>query len=274
MKETDDKGPEKVFELLSLSRKGQDVTVRDDQYEFHSLLDSVKLCRKRGSRFRLIDSGKFDRFQLEWITEAGADFYTSDEVRRNAQELEFINEACKKGAAVMVYFHHGILELEEGNDSLAFSGLLDLGRSGIYIHLTNKERGRDFSLLNQLAYNCRRGGSWLVYYHHGSLEAYLVELGRNGAWIHISDQSIQGEEDSVLLQDIIKSLRSAGTNLVLYLEKELDFSLLHDIVKADAFVLFTSSLFDYRSPMKALERESRKKKLDFRTYYLYPTFLP
>jgi hypothetical protein len=221
----------------------------------------------------LIDSGQLDRFQLKELAAAGADLYTSDEARQDVQELEFISKAYKKGRGLIAYFHYGALEGAEESDFLSFSDLMDLGRSGVYLHLSNKEKERDLSKLNQLAYSCRRGQSWLVYYHHGSLESPLMELGGNGSWIHVSDRSIQGTEDNELLLDVIKSARSAGTNLVFYVETGLDVFLLKEIIRAGAVVLFKSSLIDYRSPFKPLEKEARKKKLDFRAYYLYTIFI-
>ncbi|NIO48681.1 MAG: hypothetical protein GTN73_04470 [Candidatus Aminicenantes bacterium] len=266
--------PEKAYELLSWAGKGTDVTVRDDQYEFPWLLDSVKLCRKKGARFRLIDSGKLDRFQLEWLGEAGADLYTSDEARAEASELERVNRACQKGGAFVAYFHHGSLESEEESSSISFFDLKDMGRSGIYFYMSNREMKREISKLNELAHACRKGGSWLVYYLHGLLENSLEDLARNETWIHISDQIFQEPEDPALVLDKLKSVVSAGAKLILHVEKGLDLSLLRDFIKTQAIVLFESSLFDYRSPFRALERKMRKRKLDFRAYYLYPTFLP
>lgn len=263
---------EKAYELLSQAGKGADITLRDDQYDFPSILDSVKQCRKRGFRFRLIDSGGLDRFHLEWLGKAGADLYTSDEARRDAFELELVNKACKKGRAILAYFHHGTLESEEAN-SVFFSELENVARSGIYFHLSNKERQREFSRLIELAYTCLRGGSWLVYYHHGPLDPSLEELGRNGAWIHITDQSFYEAEDINLVLDAVKSALSSGVKIVLHVEKGLDYTLLRDIMNSGAYILFKSSLFDYKSPFRILEKEAKKRKLDFRSYYLYPAFL-
>ena len=266
--------PKKTYELLSWARKGEDITVRDDQYDFPCLLDSVKLCRQRGFRFRLVDSGKLDYIQLEWLAKAGADIYTSDNARTDFSELEIVNRACRRGGAIIAYFHHGSLESDEESRSISFSDLKDMGRIGIYLHLTNRERKRDLSQLNELAYACRKGGSWLVYYLHGSLESSLEELGRNGVWIHISDQSLQELEDPTFVINKVKSVISAGAKLVLHLEKGLDFSLLCKIAKTGTFILFKFSIFDYKSPFRILEKKARKRKLDFRAYYLYTTFLP
>jgi len=266
--------PKKAYELLSLADKGTDITVRDDQYEFPWILDSVKLCRKKGARFRLVDSGKLDRSQLEWLAGAGADLYTSDEARAEGSELEHVNNACQKGGAFISYFHYGPLESEEEPSSVSFFDLKDMGRSGIYFYLSNREIKREISKLNELAHACRKGGSWLVYYLHGPLEDSLEELARNETWIHVTDQIFQEPEDPALVLDKVKTAVSAGAKLILHVEKGLDFSLLRDVIKTQAFVLFKSSLFDYKSAFRALERKARKRKPDFRAYYLYPTFLP
>jgi hypothetical protein len=265
---------EKAFELLSLAKTRRNITVRDDQFGFPLLLDSVKLCRQRGIRFRLIDSGKLDRFHLEWLGEAGADFFTSDETRADFSEMELICRACKRGRAYLSYFHHGPLEPGREKNSLNFSELQEMGRCGVYLHITNREKPRDLSQLSELAYACRRGRAWLVYYHHGLLEPSFSELGRNGAWIHVSDQSLPEAENKTLILDQVKSLLAAGAKLVIHLENGLDLSLLHDILAAGVFVLFKSWLFDYKSPFRILERKAAKRKLDFRAYYLYPFFLP
>jgi hypothetical protein len=267
---------EKVYQLLSQAAEGNQVTVRDDQYEFFWLLDAAKLCRKRRARFRLIDSGALASTQLEWLTNAGADLYTSDKVRSEAAELEIISKACREGGRFMALFHHRRLEQteEEKPTHLSLGGLINLVRSGIYLHLSSKDIERDFSHLVRLAYSCRKGGSWLVYYHHGRLEDSLEELARNGAWIHLSDQSLEKSEDHPLLLDIIKSARTGGTNLVLHLERGLEFTLLQDIVEAGAFLQFDLSQFEGRSPFRSILKGVEQRRLDNRAYYLYPHFLP
>lgn len=265
---------ERIFEPLPSIVRGEDITLRDDLYDFSVLLDSVKVARQRGIRFRLIDTGKLDRFQLEWLAEAGADLYTSDESRTDAQELELVNKACRKGKAICAYINNGPLEAEEGSESISYSSLQDLGRDGIYIHLTNRQNERDSLQLNELAFACQRGGSWLVYYHFGSLEFSLEELARNGAWIHTSEQIFKEAEDKNLIVDNLKAAISAGLRYVLHVEKGLDISLLDDLMSAGAFIFFKFPLFDRKSPFWALEKKARRKKPDFRAYYLYPNILP
>ena len=263
----------KASELFSLLKKKQHMTVRDDQYGFSTVLDAVRQFRDRRYRFRLIDTGRFDSFELEWIAAQGADLYTSDEIRSSVLDLELLSAATRKGNAVVACLISGDLETEE-EGRLSSSDWMNVGRSGVYLHLTNRQRPRDIQQVIPVAHNCTQGGSWVVYYHHGVLEPPLLELGRSGAWIHIQDTSLEDEESRALVRDIARSARSAGSNLVLHWDGGSDYSLLEDIVKAGAVVLFKSPLFDYRSPYKVLEKGIGRMRLDFRAYYLHPSVLP
>ncbi len=266
--------PGKAFQLLSWARQGQDITARDDQYEFPTFLDAIKICRKKGFRFRLIDSGTLMLSQLEWLVEAGADLYTSDEARNNFFELELLNKACRRNGTILAYFHHGPFEPRVEEELGSFSALQGLARSGAYFYLADRERERDLQRLNELAAACRQGGSWLVHYHFGPLELPLDELAKNKVWFHFLDQKFKEIEDRDQALDRMKSALSRGLKLILHVEKVLDYSSLEELMKAGAFILFKSSLIDYRSPFKALEEKARQRKLDFRAYYLYPDFLP
>jgi len=262
--------PINYYELFSSVRKGYDLTVRDDQYDFPALLDGIRYCRRKGSRFRLVDSGVFERLQLEWLLKAGADFYSSDEVRKDPQELEALLRSCIKQKSLMAYFIDGVIKAEETSESLQFKDIVSLGMNGAYLYISNKENERDFSLLEKLADRCCSGGSRLSYYHHGVLDSALVEVGGNGAWIHISSKSIESKEDYPVLKDIAKSSRLTGANLILHLKKKLDYLLLSEIMKAGVRVLFDRIQVDYKSPLKELEQAAARKKLDPRSYYLYP----
>ena len=274
MSEEEDFIRSKVFDLLSRAEKESEITVRDDQEEFSALLDAARICRRRGGRFRLIDCGKFSLFDLEWLAEAGADIYTSDEARADKTELDLLARACARGNGVVAFFQHGALreDPEGGPSSPGF--LLDIGRSGVDLHLTNRERTRDFGNLAGLAYACHKAGSLLVYYHHGRPAAGLEDVVRNGAWIHLSDQSFQAEEDAPLLADLLRQAEAAGAGLVLHIEKGQEMSVLRALFKSGAYVLFKTPPSDSWSSLQALETEARKRTPGFRTYYLYTTFLP
>lgn len=268
------KPEDRAFELLHSTSQGEDTTVRDDLHDFPTLLDAVKSARRKGARFQLIDTGKLDCFQLEWLGEAGADVYTSSEARTDFIELELMNKACRTGRAACAYFHHGPLETDEESGPLSHSNLLELARCGVYLHLTNRQEQRDSLRLAELAFACRQGGSWLVYYHHGLLGLSLDELARNRAWIHATEQIFGSAQDRALVLDRVKSALSEGLRFVLHVEGRLDVSVLRDIMRSRAFILFAASLFQSQSPLRMLAEKPRQRKLDFRAYYLYPNIMP
>ncbi|MFQ6108665.1 MAG: hypothetical protein ACE5L7_03820 [Candidatus Aminicenantales bacterium] len=265
----------KAFELLLRASEAKEVTVRDDEYDYSWLLDSAKLCKKRGCCFRLIDSGKLELSQMEWLAGAGAEIFTSDEARPRALELELLSQMCRSAGSFVACFQHGTLEEdEEKSGSISIQELMNLGISGVYLHISNKDKKRDFSLLNSLAHSCRKGGSWLVYYHHGLLEASLEELACHGAWIHLSDQSLIEAEEISLLLDTIKSARRAGTNLVFHLEKGADASLLREMIKAGVYLQFDLSHLAVSPELQTFFRRWEKRRMDSKAYYLWSHFLP
>ncbi len=265
---------EKLFKLLAQARIGRELTVRDDQHEFSALVDAAGICRSQGSRFRLIDTGKLSLAELEWLGEAGADIYTSDEARPRIEELDLLSKACSLGKAVVAYFHHGQIAegSPDGANSVAF--LAEVGRQGIYLHISNREKKRDWTGLIELASACRQAGAWLVYYHHGPLVEGMGSLARSGGWVHLSDRSLPTPEDASSVAEMVKESPFRGSRFVLHVEEGLAIDSLREIFKAGAFVLFKTPGSDFRSRFRALEQRAAKKKLDFRAYYLYMTFLP
>ncbi len=264
----------KVFELLSRAENGAEVTVRDDQQEFPALLDASRICRRRGGRFRLIDSGRFGLSELEWLAEAGADIYTSDEARTDRLELNLLAMACRRGKSAAVFFQRGAIEenAEGGAPSLSF--LLDIGRSGIDLHLTNREVKRDFKQLAELAHACVRSGACFVYYHCGSLSSELLEPARSGGWIHLSSKSLIPEEDAALLAEVARYASAAGAGLVLHIEQGLEIRLLRDLFHSGAFLIFKIPPGERGSLLRRLEDEVGRRRPGFRAYYLYLDFLP
>ena len=256
--------PEKAYALLSEAAGRNNATVRDDQHEFSVLLDAARISRQKRLRFRLIDTGKLDFLQLEWLGEAGADIYTSDEARPKASELDLIRRACSKKRRIVAFFFHGLIE-EEG---------ITIARTGVYLYLSNREKERDPELISRLSQSCRKEQSWLVYYHHGPVIAELEDLARNGTWIHVSDRNLHSEGDVSALVDAAVRASENDAGLVLSIERGMELSPLRDLSKAGAHLLFKTPPSDSGSPLKGLEKEAARKKLDFRAYYLYPTFLP
>ncbi len=251
----------------------QEIVIRDDQLEFAALLDMVKERRKNRGRLRLIDSGALDPSKLEWLGEAGADIYTSDLARPNAGEIVRIGRAAKKGHAIAAYFHHGPLDSDEKEKTIPFSGLLEMGFSGIDLHLSNKHRQREWSKLEELAFACESSGARFVLYYHGMIAADLEKLARQGACIHISDESLSGAQDVSALIACLAAGRGRGSSLIFHLAHPIALAWLEDIFAAGAFVLFKIPPTDYRSPLRPFETASKKRRPDPRSAYIDATFL-
>lgn len=260
------------YEIFFRAKAGENVVVRDDQCDFAWLLDSARSCRESHGRFSLIDSGKLDVFKLEWLAEAGANIYTSDRARRNNHELILLNQAAKKGKGSIAYVHRGTLEQGNETKTISFFDLREISRSGVFLHISNKDKERDISKLSELAYECRHGRSWLVYYHHRLLDWRLESLAQEGAWIHVSDYSLAKDEDVSLLVNIIQLARSKSANLILHVEKGMNVVWLHEVFRAGAFVLFQTLPSDYKSSLRVFELRAKKQKLDFRACYIYANF--
>lgn len=249
------------------------VIVRDDQSDFPALLDMAKACRRSGGRLKLVDSGKLPPSELEWLGEAGADFYTSDVARPELRELILMNDAAKNGGATTAYFHHGPFEPAEKERGVSFESLTEMGRIGILLCLSSGRVKREFAALEELAVACVSGGTRLVYYHHGPIEPALMGLARLGAWVHVAGADLQKEDDAVLLCDLAKAARGRGGNIALHLESPLALAWISDIFDAGAFVLFQTPPSDYRSPQKPFELRAERQAPDPRSYYLYPAFM-
>jgi hypothetical protein len=263
-----------MSELLSRAEQGLEITTRDDQDEFTAFLDIATTSRRKGGRLRLVDSGKFSVFELEWLGEAGADIYTSDEARPDITELDLLAQACAKGDAVIAYFHWG--NLSEGGTDVPSSWdfLGEIGRSGVDVHLTNREKARDLAELARLADACRKKGTRLVYYHQGRLDAGLETLARAGGWIHLTDEGLGDADEALLSGDLVREATAVGAGIVIHVERGLPVEILDDWLRAGAFLLFKTPPSDRRSRLRLTEEEAKKRRLDRRSYYLHATFLP
>ena len=150
--------------------------------------------------------------------------------------------------------------------------LSNLARSGVYLHISNREKSRSASMIGLLAKDCQAGGGWCIYYHHGPIPPEFKELGEARLWMHVSDRSVQEPEGQTLLMEILR-MPASRLGCVLYLEKGLDEGFLKEFLDFGGFVFFTKRHYDYRSPFYPLEKRAERKKLDFRAYYLYPGIL-
>ncbi len=265
---------ERDFNLLDESQSGSEITVRDDQYDFAWLLDAAGTCRRSGSRFRCVDSGYLPPEQMQWLAQAGADIYTSDAAGRSAHDLIFINKACNKGRSFTAFFLTGLLGEKGDSSEVSLPQLSAMGDSGIVLHISNREYERNLSDLSSLASSCAQGSGRLVYYHHGLLIEDCIRLADNGSWVHVSDRSLKSDEQIPLMINLIKSARSSGAGVVLFVEEKTNVNRLWEVFNAGGFILFKNGHFDYKSPYRPIQEKGRHHILDFKAVYLNTTVFP
>lgn len=274
---------QRQYDLLDEAVRCDELTVRDDQYAFSLLLDAARRSAQKGGRFRLIDSGALEQPQLEWLLDAGADFYTSDDIQRDVRELELLSSICRRSRARLACFIHRLepenppecSEKEEGEEETPVEtpDYHGLALTGAYLYFSNRNREWDFTELVRLAESCRRGGARLVYYHRGEFPPEgSAGLAEAGAWIHIN-QAALNEESRIILADGAAAAHKNGGGLIIHLQNKPDVLVLEDVFRAGAYVRFEYKHIDFRSPLKPFERAAEKQRFSPYAYYLHPDFL-
>ena len=264
----------RTYELLDRVRLGRDILIRDDQFEREALFDVARTARARRVRVSVLDTGRFDPTELEWLIGEKVRIVTSDEARPREAELSRLLAACRKAGSVLVFFEHGPLEAEPAVPTVPLPALEGLAASGMDLHISNRSRARDLGVVAGLAGAARKGRAFLAYYHHGPLAPDMVGVASRGAWLHVSDRSLPPSGTVDLGLEILGAARQAGSRLVVYVEQGLPLPVLETLFAAGAALLFLTAPSDRSSLQRPLEEKAGKRKLPLRASYLSPAFLP
>lgn len=250
----------------------RDAVVRDDSGDLAALFDLLRDRRRTGGRAKLIDSGKLAIPDLERLAEAGMEIFSSDAVRTDAHGLVLIALAARKRSSSLSYFVHGPLGDSGGPAGISSDSVLELGRTGVRLAVSNGRVPRDAATLDRLADACRKGGTRLIHYHAGPADASLVELCRAGIWLHL-DAAAQDPEDARLACDCARAAHSEGGGLVFHVSGAIDPAVFADLDGSGAFVLFHTPPADYRDPRRALEERAKARPLPSSASYLFSGFM-
>jgi hypothetical protein len=251
-----------TYELIDRIGRGREIVVRDDQNTFEELLDAARAARPRKARFGVLDTGKLGASELEWLGEAGARLFTSDEARPAALELAVVAKACARGGGSVALLVTGPLGDHHG----------DLARDGVILHVSNRERAVDLAALAELAGAAKAGGGYLVYYHHGAPVEDLAGLAGAGARIHLSDKALE-DTDLDLMASLLEASRAGGGEIILCIEKGMPLLFLRKLFDGGAILFFKTPPSDRRSLMRGLERKSEKRRPTPGAFYLQDAFL-
>jgi len=253
---------ERGFRLLDQAGVAEGLTVRDDQQPLAWLLDAARTARRHGRRLRLVDSGQLDVSSLEWLAKAGAVLYTADDIRPDVPALVRIRKAGRAPGGRTVFFLYGPVEAAPAAGALSLEMVIELVRSGVDLHVSNRKKPRDPAALLGLAASRRAGGAEVVYYHHGPLMTELADLTAAGAWVHISSSNRDfNAAELALVRDIG---RAGGGGLVVHVDTRIERVVLDEIRKSGAHFIFNIPF----------EKTLWRPSLPWRAYYLDTTFLP
>jgi hypothetical protein len=264
----------RTYELLDRVRLGRDIVIRDDQFEREAVLDAARAAREKGIRVSLVDTGRFEASDLEWLIREKVRFCTSDETRTNEAELARILKACRASKSFLAYFLNGALDPADAAGRMSLAALKGLADSGMDIHISNRLHARDFAILAGLAESVKGGRGYFVYYHHGPLTADMTELASRGAWVHFSDRSLESGAPAELSLAIVRAARAAGARAAIYVRGGLPLPFLESLFEAGAVLFFQTPPSDRGSLQKPVERKALRRRLPARAFYLSTALIP
>ncbi len=264
----------RTYELLDKIRVRSDLVIRDDQFDYEALGETIRHSRKHKYRVCLVDTGLLDTDRLEWLIKEGARLYTSDEARPKPEELFPLVRTARRAGMSVSFLQNGALEKTGEAEAVFRDGLMRLLEEGMDLHLTNRIHQRDFALLVGLTEVVAKNRGYMVYYHHGPPDIEMQELAANGIWLHFSDRDIPADGDFNPVLDIVRAASAKGTKTAVHLEKGLALERLESLWDAGAVLLFKTPPSDFASAQKTVERKALRRRLPVRSFYLTTDFLP
>jgi hypothetical protein len=248
-----------------------EAVVRDDAADLAGLLDLHRARLRAGERLKLIDAGRISVPDLERLAEAGVEIFSSDGARTDPPGPALIASAARMGGTTAAFLVDGPFRGAEEGTSPAFEDILNLGRSGMRLAVSNARIARDPEALVRLAEACRAGGTGLIFYNAGPLEA-AAGICRAGAWFHL-DAAALGSDNAALAVECARTAAGAGGGLVLHVFGTIDPDAVADLFDAGAYVQFRTPPSDYRDPRRALEARAARRTAPAEASYLFSGYM-
>ncbi len=264
----------KTYELLDRVRTRQDLTIRDDQFEFAVFLDAAAHARRRRVPMTLLDTGRFPAGELESLARNGVRICTSDGARPRPEELDLLVRACRAARSSLALLFEAELPAGDGAAPISARALEDLLSSGMDLHVSNRALERDPVVLEALAVKSRRGRALLVYYHHGALGRELVGPASGGAWVHLSDRGVADDEAAAVACAVARAAAAAGSRAVVTVERPARADALECLWAAGAALRFLTPPSEAGSALGAIERKAGRRKIPPRAVYLSDILWP
>ncbi len=263
-----------TYELLDRIRTRRDLVIRDDQFDHRILLEAAQISRRRKYRLKLVDTGRFDAAEVEWLIREGVHLHTSDEVRPDAGILSGFLRMCRRVRSRLAFFLYGPITAGGDKEGFSVGKLRALLEEGLDLHLTNRSGTRELPVLEEFAESSRRGKGALVYTHHGRPDPGLAGVASGGSWIHLSDRDIEEDEDIGIVLEMSAAAAAGGSRTTVHIEKGLPVGILEGLWDAGAVLLFKTQPSDAASLLRPVERKASRRRLPSRAIYLTTDILP
>lgn len=245
----------------------QRITIRDDQVSWDQAWDMARRAKSLRKSLVLIDTGVFSLAELEWLIEAKASVLSYPEGGRTPAEMLLLKKVAKRSKSLVVFAFRNVLGTNKSSQDW-FNSMRQMGRGGIDLHVSGRDKPFGPEELFQLAADCRRGGAWFLYYHHGPVEPWLIRLAQERAWLHLAAEFCRSE-DAVILEELIRFYPGRRPRLVFHCSEKCPKEF-EEIISARggffAYLLPPAGLLDKRRRQWRMEEKSPP----FRAYHLHP----
>lgn len=239
------------------------LVVRDDQITWAEAIDLAKECKSKGKMLVFIDLGGLTLAELEWLVSSGTVILSYPEAGRTWAEMLLLKTIARRKHGLVIYAYGGKFKSEEEKRE-AYLGWRQMARGGIDFHLSNRHQFWEPEAIVQLAADCRLGRGWFVYYHHGFVEPWLINLVREGAWVHLSDRFYQASQKENW-EEMLRGFSRRQVRLILHAESMAN-ELKEIIDRYGGFIIYNLP----PPPSTTALASSRPKSLPFRAYHLDP----
>ncbi len=243
------------------------IIVRDDQLSWPEAMELARERSKQKRKLVLLDTGNFSLSELEWIASFGATIVSYLEARRTRSDMLLLQKVASRHRGRIIFACAASFKKHEAVTEILDS-LHQMGWGGVDLHLLGQRDSFSPEELTALATDCRKGKAWMVYYHHGAFEPWLVHLAREGVWLHLSDKFYHHDHFNNL-EEIIHAYAGRHVRLVLHQEEEVFTELAETVTSLGGWVIFRLSRPEL-AKKKGRYQVLKEKRLPFRAYHLNP----
>ncbi len=243
------------------------IIIRDDQVSWDDVWDMARLAHRQRKSLVLIDTGVFSLAELEWLVEARTTVLSYPEAGRSWAEMLLLKKVAKRTNSLVVFALRGIPGAKKTGEDW-FDSTRQMGRGGVDLHVSGGDNPFKPQELSQLAADCRLGGAWFLYYHHGPVEPWLNPLAQEGAWLHLAAEFFR-VEDAGYLEELLRLFPGKRPRLVFHCGEKCPPELKEIVSTRGGFLVYLLPPAELGNK-KTRRLQPAERGLPFRAFHLHP----